>query len=226
MTYLNYSLKKLEKTFKLQKDSLKTEMNHDEKDGNKYKDKKDEWLPYVKNDVLCTAFSYARYIKAKEEITGFSMKDSLSLPGLQWKYFNSLRTKEDEPIYTYIDNDMRWFVRQSIKGGRVCAFNQYYKSKVCDDILKIISKELCVKGNIYDIIEEHLIYKSKHFKIFEKEYENQSNDYRDEDVEEKQKYINEKLSNLRLHKLVQQIKLIWITMGLRCSKFLSKCYVG
>ena len=33
-----------------------------------------------------------------EEITGFSMKDCLSLPGLAWKYFNSLRTEEDEPI--------------------------------------------------------------------------------------------------------------------------------
>ena len=49
-------------------------MNHDEVDGNNYKDKKDEWLPYVKNDVLCTAFSYARYSKTMEEITGFGMK--------------------------------------------------------------------------------------------------------------------------------------------------------
>ena len=89
-----------------------------------------------------------------EEIIVFSMEACLSLPGLGWKNFNSLRTEEDEPIYTYNDKYMRWFVRQSIKGGRVCAFNQYHKSKSCDDILKIISKELCVKGNIYDIIEE------------------------------------------------------------------------
>ena len=31
------------------------------------------------------------------------MKDCLSLAGLGWKYFNSLRTEEDEPIYTYND---------------------------------------------------------------------------------------------------------------------------
>ena len=63
---------------------------------------------------------------AMEEITGFSMKDSLSAPGLGWKYFNSSRTEaeEDEPIYTQNDKYMRWFVRQCIKGGRVCAFNQ------------------------------------------------------------------------------------------------------
>ena len=64
---------------------LQTETNHDEVDGDNYKDKMSEWLPYVKNDVLCTAFSYARYNKAMEEITGFSMKDCLSLPGLGLK---------------------------------------------------------------------------------------------------------------------------------------------
>ena len=47
-----------------------------------------------------------------EEITEFSMKDCLSLPGLELKYFNSLRTEEDEPIYTYNDKYMRWFVRK------------------------------------------------------------------------------------------------------------------
>ena len=171
MTHLNYSLKKLGKTFKLPKELSKPEMNHDELDENNWRNKKDEWLPYVKNDVLCTAYSYARYNKCKEEKTGFSMKYCLSLPGLGRKYFNSLRSDEDEPIYTYEDKYMRWFVRQSIKGGRVCAFNQYYESKICDDILKIISKELCVKGNIHDKIEAHLTYKNKHLKIFEEQYE-------------------------------------------------------
>ena len=210
MTHLNYSLKKLGKTFKLPKELLKTEMNHDDIDGENYKDKKDIWLPFVKNDVLCTAYSYARYIKAMEEITGFSMKDCLSLPGLGWKYFNSLRTEEDEPIYTYNDKYMRWSVRQSIKGGRVCAFNQYYESKHCDDILKIIHKELAVKGTIYNTIEAYMEYKNKHFKIFEKEYEDRFDDYRDENLEEKEKFINEKLSELRLYKLIKQIELIEI----------------
>ena len=207
MTHLNYSLKKLGKTFKLPKELLKTERNHDEITADNYKDKKDVWLPYVKSDVLCTAYSYARYIKAMEEITGFSMKDCLSLPGLGWKYFNSLRTEEDEPIYTHNDKYMRWFVRQSIKGGRVCAFNQYYKSNHYNDIVRILSKELGVNGNIYDIIEEYLRYKNKHFKIFEKQFESNFTDYRDENVEEKEIYINKKLGNLEIHKLLKQIEL-------------------
>ena len=131
MTHLNYSLRKIGKTFKLPKELLKTEMNHDQIDENNWRDKKSERLPYVKNDVLCTAYSYARYIKAMEEITGFSIKDCLSLPGLGWKYFNFLRTEEDEPVYTYNDKYMRWFVRQSIKGGRACGLNNYKKINSC-----------------------------------------------------------------------------------------------
>ena len=77
-------------------------MNHDEIYSDTWKDKKSEWLNYARSDVLCTAVSYARYTKAMEEIKGFSMKHCLSLPGLGWKYFNSLRTEQDEPIYTYI----------------------------------------------------------------------------------------------------------------------------
>ena len=49
--------------------------------------------------------------------------------------------------------------------------------------------------------------KNKHFKIFEKEYENQFDDYRDEDIDEKENYINEKLSQLPIHRLIKQIKL-------------------
>ena len=107
-------------------------------------------MPYVKNDVLCIAFSYARYVKAMEEITGFSVKDCLSLPDLGLKYFSSLRTEEGESIFAYNEKYMRQIVRQAAYGGRVCAFNQNYKSQSCDDILKNLSEELNVEGNVYD----------------------------------------------------------------------------
>ena len=133
MTHLDYSLKELRNTFKIQKELLKTEMNHDEITADNSRDKVNVWLRYAKDDVLCTAFSYAPYCKSMVEITGFSIKDCLSSPGLDWKNFISLRDEEGEPIYTYNDKYMRYFVRQSIKGGLFCAFNQYYKSKICDD---------------------------------------------------------------------------------------------
>ena len=80
-----------------------------------------------------------------EDITGFSMKDCLSLPGGGLKYFNSLRTEEDEPIYTYNDKNMRWFVRQAVYGGRVCAFKQYYKSKLVTIFENCIRRSKCKK---------------------------------------------------------------------------------
>ena len=164
-------------------------------------------VDYVKNDALCTVFSYARYSEAMEEITAFLMKECLSLPGLGWKYFNSLRREEDEPMYTYNDKHMRYFVRQCIKGVRVCSFNQNYKIKIFDDNLKFILEELNVKGNIYDIIEAYLKYKSKQFLIFEKEYEIQFDDYRNINVEDKENVIYEKLSQLPVHQLIKQMKL-------------------
>ena len=60
---------------------------------------------------------------------------------------------------------MRWFFRQNIKRGRVFAFNQYCEPKVFDDILGIISEDLIVKGNIYDIIDVSLNYKYKLLEI-------------------------------------------------------------
>ena len=49
------------------------------------------------------------------------------------------------------------------------------------------------KGTVYDKIEAYMKYKNEHFKILEKEYENQFSDYRNENIEEKEKYINEKI---------------------------------
>ena len=44
-------------------------------------------------------------------------------------------------------------------------------------------------------------------KFVKKENKSQFDDYRDENEEGKQNYINEELRNLRLHKLIKQIEL-------------------
>ena len=59
-----------------------------------------------------------------EEITGFGMENKLTLPSLANKYFKSLRDDNDETIYTYNDELMRYFVGQPIKAGRCSASNQ------------------------------------------------------------------------------------------------------
>ena len=61
--------------------------------------KENESLPYVKNDVLSTAFCYARYTMGIEEITNFRMKNSLTLTSLANKYFDRFRDENGEPNY-------------------------------------------------------------------------------------------------------------------------------
>ena len=55
-------------------------------------------------------------------------------------------------------------------------------------------------------------YKIRHHEEFEEEYESKFDDYRDIDENDKEKYISEKLSRLRLHKVLQHlefIRLLW-----------------
>ena len=101
--------------------------------------------------MLSTAFCYARYTRRVEELTGFGMKNSLTLRILANKFFTRLTVEDDEPIYTYTNPFMRDFVRDAIKGGKCNGFSQHYKSEFPDEAFDIISRELGVEGNVCDI---------------------------------------------------------------------------
>ena len=140
--HINKSLRKIGESYKLQESLLKKELEHDAIYEKTWEAKENEWLPYVKNDVLSTAFCYARYTMGMEELTEFAMKNSLTLPSLANKYFNTLRNENDEPIYTFTDPFSRNFVLKAIKGGRCNAFNQYYKSEISVEVFNIISQKI------------------------------------------------------------------------------------
>ena len=110
LLHIKDSLKNIGRSYKLQPCVLKQELEHDEIFEDNWEEKENEWLPYLKNDVLSKAFSYDRFSKGMEKLTGFGMKNSLTLPSLANKYFNSLRDESDEPIYTYNNEFMRHFV--------------------------------------------------------------------------------------------------------------------
>ena len=92
------------------------------------------------------------------------MKNSLTLPSLANKYFNSLKDENDEPIYTYTDPFMRNCVKQSIKGGRCNAFDQHYDSEISDEMSNFISKEINVNGKIGDFLEKFFEFLNKYEK--------------------------------------------------------------
>ena len=87
------SLKKGGESYKLQLCLLKQESEHDESYEDTWEARQNEWSPYVKNDVLSTAFCYARTTMGMKELTIYGMKNGLILPSLANIYFNSLRLK-------------------------------------------------------------------------------------------------------------------------------------
>ena len=130
-------------------------MEHDEIFEDTWEARGKDRLLYVKNDVLSTAFRYARYIMGMEELTNFSKKNSVTLLSLANKDFNSLRDENDELIYTYTDLFMRKFDRNSIKVGGCIPFNQDFKSQISDGVFIDISRKLNVNGNICDLLENY-----------------------------------------------------------------------
>ena len=208
--HINQKLRKIGESYKLQESLLKKKLEHDEIYEDTWEEKENDWLPYVKNDVLSTAFCYARYTTGMAELTEFGMKNSLTLPSLANKYFNSLRDENDEPIYTYTDPFMRNFVRKAIKGGRCNSFNQYYKSEISNEVFNIISKELNVDnigGNVCDILEKYFELLNNYEKEYEKEFDSKYNDYRDINPKEKEKYVNKKLDMLPIHNKLSKLNL-------------------
>ena len=53
------SLKNIGRSYKLQESLLEKELEHDEMFEDNWEKEENEWLPFLKNDVLSTAFSYA-----------------------------------------------------------------------------------------------------------------------------------------------------------------------
>ena len=120
------------------------------------------------------------------------MKNSITLLSLANTYFNKLRDESDEPIFTYNDEYMPYFVRQSIKGGRGAALNQYYKCNISDEVFNNISKKLNNNVNICEILDNYFEFINKHRKTTEDEYDSHFVNYRYISQDEKTNYINVK----------------------------------
>ena len=108
-----------------------------------------------------------------EELTGFGMKNSLTLPVLDFKHFKSLRDEDDEPIHTYTDALRRNFVRSSIEGSRCNSSNQYYVSQISDEVFNRFSKKLNVNGNIHDFLERYFELLTEDEKLYAKEFDSE-----------------------------------------------------
>ena len=93
--HISKLLEKIGVSYKLQPSLLTQEMDHHNIYEDTWKDKEHDWLPYLKIDLLSTAFNYARYAKGMEQFTGYGKKNSLTLPCIATKFFESLRKEHD-----------------------------------------------------------------------------------------------------------------------------------
>ena len=150
-----------------------------------------------------------------EELTGFGMKNSLTLPSSANKYFNSLKDENDELIYTYTDSFMRNFVRKSIKGGICNAFNQRYKSEISEEVFNNIPKEVNVNSNSNkcEILEKYFEILNEHEKQYTEEFDSKYDDYRDNNEKEKTDFFNKKPHMLPIHKELSKLDSNKIQMG-------------
>ena len=83
---------------------------------------------------ICKAF----YGTAKTSC--FDIEDCLTEASLGWKCFGT--NSKDREFYTFNDKYLRDIIRRSVKGGRVGAFNRYFESNQCEELLNIITKHL------------------------------------------------------------------------------------
>ena len=84
-----------------------------------------------------------------QKLSGFGIKDCLTEASLGCKCFGTYN--KDREFYTFNDKYVRVFIRRSIKGGRVGAFNRYFESKQFDEI----KRHLKIKDNeISNIVDE------------------------------------------------------------------------
>ena len=98
------------------------------------------WESYFKINASCLGSINARYSLEMLKISGFVMKDSTTGTSLGWKCFE--RYNKNRELHTFTDKNVRDRIRRAIKGGRVCALNQYLESKQCEQMLHTVEKDL------------------------------------------------------------------------------------
>ena len=119
-------------------------------------------VSFYNKRCIINCFSLGSIFKRNGENKKHREGESLILPSLANKNFNSLGNENDEPIYTYNYKYKRYFLRKAIKGNRCCALNQWYKSILTNEVYNNNSEELCVKGDVCEILNNYFEFKTKH----------------------------------------------------------------
>ncbi|ESO82750.1 hypothetical protein LOTGIDRAFT_155768 [Lottia gigantea] len=137
-----------------------------------------EWEPYSKRDTLCLGAFLIKYNQAMKEVVFQNISNNLTAPSLSlkgWYYlyhydkemveeewYESTRMvpkhteKENvEKVHSHTHPFIRYFTRQSIKGGRVSANRKSFETNKMDEICNILKEYTeTPSDNIIDLFKE------------------------------------------------------------------------
>ena len=153
MQHVNTKLSKWGESFNIPENLRKINFEITKINKDNYKEKENEWLPYLKNDVLSLACCMMLYNEMMIDISNLNMQTSLSLPGLTFSSWMNKMNKKEEKIYSSADKYTRYFIRKSVKGGRVAANIRKFDSSL--KIKKILKKYLGDENDIIKIISKY-----------------------------------------------------------------------
>ena len=89
------SLEKVGKEYGLQPELLKGEIEHSVNKESNFAEIRHIWESYIKLDVLCSAFIYARHSRKIQKRSGFGIKDCLTEASLGWECFGTYNKDRD-----------------------------------------------------------------------------------------------------------------------------------
>ena len=151
--HVKTSLLKWGISFKIPKNIRKLEMEHSDINETNYIEKQPIWEPYLRNDILSLAACTLKYNTIMKNICHQSIQNNLTSSSLTFKaWFSQLK----EEVHSHTDVFTRNYIRRSVKGGRVSANINKFKSSSINDIIDILKLHLKTEEN--DIVNLMEIY--------------------------------------------------------------------
>jgi len=107
-----------------------------------YKEKENEWRPYLVNDILSLAFCIYKYNNVMQDLVGEDITTNLTSSALTFNGWMKSVQNDNINIHSHIDLWARNYIRKSVKGGRVSANIRKYISPFCSILLPILKQYL------------------------------------------------------------------------------------
>ena len=203
--HISGSLKSIQKEKNIQPDLMKVEINHDLINITIYKDYENLWRPYLIDDVLRLACVSAKQGNSFQKIIGVSYKNSLMEAALGGSCLVRSLKEDNRILYTPENKYVRDFIKKTVHGSRVLAFNKKIVSKLFKDVVNVLEKcygEDLEVSVLFDKYFEHINTIENYYK--EKD-EARFTEYRQINTRKVEEHIERKIARIPISKQIALI---------------------